>query len=128
MKIAVRLNSDKRIEHINDTNEDAAIEQSHEEGWILVDSVPAFSIDEKYLWTVRESDGKLVQISTMQTPDEQQNTINAEVLKQVAETSSKVDQLAAAFGAYMKASAESKSVTETTSSDGTMTNTEKVGN
>lgn len=133
MKIAVQLDSDRNIIHVNDTSEDGAklqVEKFSDKGWVLVDSVATFSIDQKSLWTVRESDDKLVQISTMQTPDEQQNTINAEVLKQIAETGSKVDQLATAFGAYMKADAATKaeSVTETTSSNTTTSNTEKVGN
>lgn len=71
MKIAVKLDDNKIVININDTNEDAAKEQATEEGWTLVNSDPAFSKYEENLWTVRETDNQLVHISTGMTPDEE---------------------------------------------------------
>lgn len=71
MKIAVKLNEDKSVQFVNNTSEEAALNQSKDKGWTLVESDPAFSIETEYLWTVRESDGKLVHISTGMTPDEE---------------------------------------------------------
>lgn len=71
MKIAVKLNENKSVQFVNNTNEEAALNQSKEEGWTLVESDPTFSIDNKFLWTVRASDNKLVHISTGLTPDEE---------------------------------------------------------
>lgn len=71
MKIAVKLNEDKSVQFVNNTSEEAALNQSKEEGWTLVESDPAFSIDNKFLWTVRASDNKLVHVSTGLTPDEE---------------------------------------------------------
>lgn len=71
MKIAIQLDSDRKIIGIYSSPESGAEQQSEIEGWALVDSDPAFSTDQKYLWTVRESDNKLVHISTGLTPDEE---------------------------------------------------------
>ncbi len=82
MKIAVRLNEDKIVINTNNTNEKAAKEQAKKEGWTLVESDPAFSIETEYLWTVRESDNKLVHISTGLTPDEETKDAIAQLTKQ----------------------------------------------
>lgn len=71
MEIAIQLNSDRNIIGIYSSPESGAERQSEIEGWTLVDSDPAFSIDEMYKWTVRQSDNKLVHISTGMTPDEE---------------------------------------------------------
>lgn len=71
MKIAVKLNDDKVVINVNDTNEDAAKEQAKEEDWTLVNSDPAFSKYEENLWTVRTTDNQLVHIATNMTPDEE---------------------------------------------------------
>ncbi|KRO00881.1 hypothetical protein [Companilactobacillus kimchiensis] len=44
-------------------------------GWILVDSDPAFSVEEKNLWTVRSEDNALVHKSTNQTSAEEKNSV-----------------------------------------------------
>lgn len=85
MKIAVRLNEDKIVINTNNTNEKAAKEQAKKEGWTLVESDPAFSIETEYLWTVRESDNKLVHISTGMTPDEETTQANALLGKNVGQ-------------------------------------------
>ncbi|WP_125588557.1 hypothetical protein [Companilactobacillus jidongensis] len=71
MKIAVQLDDDRNITGIYGSPESGAEKQSKIEGWTLVDSNPAFYIDNMYSWTVRESDNKLVHISTGMTPDEE---------------------------------------------------------
>lgn len=83
MKIAVTLNEDNSINYINDTNEDIAIKQSKYAGWHLVDVNSAFVKQEKYLWTIRQSDNKLVHISTGMTPDEESTQANALLGKNV---------------------------------------------
>lgn len=85
MKIAVKLNEDKIVINTNNTNEKAAKEQAKKEGWALVESDPAFSIETEYLWTVRESDNKLVHISTGMTPDEETTQANALLGKNVGQ-------------------------------------------
>ncbi|WP_195701928.1 hypothetical protein [Companilactobacillus futsaii] len=97
MKIAVKLNEDKIVINTNNTNEKAAKEQAKKEGWALVESDPAFSIETEYLWTVRESDNKLVHISTGMTPDEEKTQADALLGKNVGTT------LTAAQGADKKA-------------------------
>lgn len=50
--------------------------ESNEEGWQVVDDDPEFNYSNKFEWTVRESDNKLVHKSTGKTPDEEmKNTI-----------------------------------------------------
>lgn len=97
MKIAVKLNEDKIVINTNNTNEKAAKEQAKKEGWTLVESDPAFSIETEYLWTVRESDNKLVHISTGMTPDEEKTQADALLGKNVGTA------LTAAQGADKKA-------------------------
>lgn len=86
MKIAVQVNSDRNIIGTVTTSELGAELQAKlfkDKGWVLVDSDPAFSITESYLWTVRESDNKLVHISTGMTPDEEKTQANALLGKNV---------------------------------------------
>lgn len=72
MEIAVYLDDGRNIIGVNNTNNLAAEMQANEKGWTLIqNSDPAFSIDEMFKWTVRESDNKLVHISTDMTPDEE---------------------------------------------------------
>ena len=97
MKIAVQLDDDRNITGIYGSPESGAEKQSKIEGWTLVDSNPAFSIDEMYKWTVRESDGLLVHISTGMTPDEEKTQADALLGKNVGTA------LAAAQGADKKA-------------------------
>lgn len=50
--------------------------QDTSKGWKLVDEDSTFSVDQKADWTVRESDNKLVHVSTNKTPEEEyQDTI-----------------------------------------------------
>lgn len=97
MKIAVKLNQDNSIQYTNATNEDSALKQSRYDGWTLVESDPAFSVNESYSWTVRESDNKLVHISTGMTPDEEKTQADALLGKNVGTA------LAAAQSANKKA-------------------------
>lgn len=85
MKIAVELDKNGSIGDVNMTNENAALEQSKIEGWTLVDSISTFSIETKYLWTVRQTDNKLVHISTGMTPDEETANANALLGKNVGQ-------------------------------------------
>lgn len=78
MEIAVYLDDDRNIIGVNSTSNIAAETQANEKGWTLIqNSDPAFSIDEMFKWTVRESDNKLVHISTGMTPDEETTQANA---------------------------------------------------
>ncbi|WDT66114.1 hypothetical protein NV391_02595 [Companilactobacillus crustorum] len=97
MKIAIQLNSDRNIIGIYSSPESGAEQQSKIEGWTLVDSDPAFSIDEMFKWTVRKSDNKLVHISTGMTPDEEKTQADALLGKNVGTA------LAAAQSANKKA-------------------------
>ncbi|WP_369833460.1 hypothetical protein AB8P52_05590 [Companilactobacillus pabuli] len=98
MEIAVYLDDDRNIIGVNNTNNLAAEMQANEKGWTLIqNSDPAFSIDEMYKWTVRESDNKLVHISTGMTPDEEKTQADALLGKNVGTA------LAAAQGADKKA-------------------------
>jgi len=79
MKIAVQLDNDRNIINTNVTNEFGAelqVKLFKDKGWTLVASDPAFLVNESYLWTIRESDNRLVHVSTGMTPDEEnQNNI-----------------------------------------------------
>ncbi|GEO63048.1 hypothetical protein [Companilactobacillus nantensis] len=81
MKIAVTLYDDGSINHVNDTSEDAAINQSKYEGWTLVESDPAFLTSQAYLWTVREFDNQLVYLSDMRTSKERDRNNITELTK-----------------------------------------------
>ena len=83
MKIAVQLDDDRNIVGINATNDYAAEQQSKINGWILIQSDPAFLVSESYLWTVRETDNTLVHISTGMTPDEEKTQADALLGKNV---------------------------------------------
>jgi len=80
MKIAVQLDNDRNIINTNVTNEFGAelqVKLFKDKGWTLVDGDPSFSVDESYLWTVRESDNKLVHVSTGMTPAEESTQADA---------------------------------------------------
>lgn len=89
MKIAIQLNPDRNIIGIYSSPESGAEQQSKIEGWTLVDSDPAFSIENKELWTVRESDNVLVHISTGMTPDEEKTQADALLGKNVGKALAK---------------------------------------
>lgn len=90
MEIAVYLDDGRNIIGVNNTNNLAAEMQANEKGWTLIqNSDPAFSIDEMYKWTVRESDNKLVHISTGMTPDEEKTQADALLGKNVGEALAK---------------------------------------
>ncbi|MQS75622.1 hypothetical protein [Companilactobacillus halodurans] len=97
MKISIKLDTNRNIIGINNTNDSAAETQSKIKGWLLIESDPAFSIENKELWTVRETDNTLVHISTGMTPDEEKTQADALLGKNVGTA------LAAAQGADKKA-------------------------
>lgn len=90
MEIAVYLDDDRNIIGVNNTNNLAAEMQANEKGWTLIqNSDPAFSINEMYEWTIRQSDNKLVHISTGMTPDEEKTQADALLGKNVGEALAK---------------------------------------
>lgn len=77
MKIAIQLDDDRNIIGTVTTSEFGAelqVKLFKDKGWTLVDNDPAFSSSDSYLWTVRESDNKLVYLSDNQTPEERNQT------------------------------------------------------
>lgn len=88
-KIAIKLNDDRNI--IGYASESTAEAQSKYEGWTLVDSDPAFSIDNMFSWTVRESDNVLVHISTGMAPNEESTQANALLGKNVGKALAQAD-------------------------------------
>lgn len=108
MKIAIQLDSDRSIAGFYGSPESGAERQSKIEGWTLVDSDPAFSIDNKFLWTVRESDNKLVHISTGLTPDEETKESLVELTKDQLKDSLTKDQLQMALTTLIKEYIEDK--------------------
>ena len=108
MKIAIQLNSDRSITGIYSSPESGAEQQSKIEGWTLVDSDPAFLITESYLWTVRESDNKLVHVSTGLTPDEETKASLVELTKDQLKDSLTKDQLQTALTTLTKEYIEDK--------------------
>lgn len=89
MKISIKLDADRNIIGVNNTNDSAVEAQSKIKGWSLIESNPAFSIENKELWTVRESDNALVHISTGMTPDEEKTQADALLGKTVGEALAK---------------------------------------
>lgn len=109
MEIAVYLDNDRNIIGVNNTNDIAAEMQANEKGWTLIqNSDPAFSIDEMYEWTVRESDNKLVHISTGLTPDEETKASLVELTKDQLKDSLTKDQLQTALTTLTKEYIEDK--------------------
>jgi len=108
MEIAVYLDDDRNIIGVNNTNNIAAEKQANEKGWTLVDSDPAFSINEMYKWTVRESDNKLVHISTGLTPDEETKASLVELTKDQLKDGLTKDQLQMGLTALSKQYIEDK--------------------
>lgn len=105
-KIAIKLDENRDITSyapypysmVQDTNK----------GWILVDDDPTFSTDQKYLWTVRESDNKLVHISTGMTPDEETKKSLTNLTKEQLNGSLTKDQLQMALTTLTKEYIEDK--------------------
>jgi len=93
MKIAVELSDSRTIKNVNNTNDEGAEKQSIVSGWTLAESDSAFSIDTMYEWTVRESDNKLVHISTGLTPDEENKSSLVELTKEQLKDNLTKDQL-----------------------------------
>ncbi|WP_334351663.1 hypothetical protein [Companilactobacillus sp. HBUAS56257] len=108
MEIAVYLDDSRNIINVNDTNDIAAEKQAKEKGWILIQSDPAFLVSESYLWTVRESDNKLVHISTGLTPDEETKVSLVELTKDQLKDSLTKDQLQMALTTLTKEYIEDK--------------------
>lgn len=108
MEIAVYLDDGRNIIGVNNTNNLAAEMQANEKGWTLVDSDPAFSINEMYKWTIRQSDNKLVHISTGMTPDEETKTSLVELTKDQLKDSLTKDQLQMALTTLTKEYIEDK--------------------
>lgn len=90
-KIAIQLNDDRNI--IGYASELTAEQQAKYDGWALVDSDPAFSIDNMYSWTIRESDNMLVHTSTMMTPAEESQQNFTTLTMQNLETSKSVKEV-----------------------------------
>lgn len=93
MKIAVKLDDNKNIVGINLTDEDTAERQAKEEGWTLVESDPIFSIENRFLWTVRSVDSKLVHISSNQTSEEEKNTVITNLTLQNLQQANEITEL-----------------------------------
>lgn len=78
-KIAIKLDENRDITSY--TPYPYSMIQDTNNGWMLVEDNPAFSINESFKWTVRESDNKLVHNSTGLTPDEEAKASLAELTK-----------------------------------------------
>jgi len=92
----------------NVATEKSALLYASKKGWILVDSDPTFSIENKFLWTVRVSDTKLVHISTGLTPDEETKASLVELAKDQLKDSLTKDQLQTALTTLTKEYIEDK--------------------
>ena len=109
MEIAVYLDDGRNIIGVNNTNNLAAEMQANEKGWTLIqNSDPAFSIDEMFKWTVRQSDNKLVHISTGLTPDEETKASLVELTKDQLKDSLTKGQLQTALTTLTKEYIEDK--------------------
>jgi hypothetical protein len=96
MKIAVQLDNGRNIIGTVTTNELGAelqVKLFKDKGWTLVESDPAFSSAESHLWSVRESDNKLVHISTGLTPDEEAQKSNTELTNFVIDQETDIEQI-----------------------------------
>lgn len=114
MEIAVYLDNDRNILGVNNTNDFAAEMQANEEGWTLIkNSNQAFSIDNMYEWTVRESDGLLVHKSTGLTPDEEAKSLLSELTKGQLKVQMTADQVQQAITAVTKQAIQDKLTSQT---------------
>ncbi|WP_125711775.1 hypothetical protein [Companilactobacillus kedongensis] len=73
VKLAFKQDSDGNITDVAEYP--SSLYQNKSKGWIVVEDEPAFSIDEKFLWTIRPSDNVLVHKSTNMTPGEEHNDV-----------------------------------------------------
>lgn len=111
MKIAVQLDDNRNIVGTVTTNELGAelqVKLFSNQGWVLVDSDPTFSSAESYLWTIRESDNKLVHISTGMIPDEETKESLTNLTKQQLNDSLTKAQLQMALTTLTKEYIEDK--------------------
>lgn len=109
MEIAVYLDDDRNIIGVNNTSNIAAEKQANEKGWTLIqNSDPAFSINEMFKWTIRESDNKLVHKSTDLTPDEEIKASLVGLTKDQLKDSLTKDQLQTALTSSTKEYIEDK--------------------
>lgn len=69
MKIAFKQDVDGNITDIAEYP--SSLYQDKNKGWIIVEDNPAFSIAEKFNWTIRPADNVLVHKSTGMTPAEE---------------------------------------------------------
>lgn len=93
MKIAIKLDSNRNIIGINNTNENAAIIQAQKEGWMLIESNPAFLVNESYKWTVRDSDNTLVHVTSKLTPEEESQKSSTEMTDMLLAYGSDIDEI-----------------------------------
>lgn len=114
MKIAVKLNEDKSVQFVNNTSEEAALNQSKDKGWTLVDSDPAFLLSERYSWTVRQSDNKLVHTATLLTPDEEFQKSSTETTDLLLKYGMDIEQIKQSITELTNEQLNSKTNTSTT--------------
>lgn len=69
VKIAFKQDDDGNITDFAEYP--SSLNQDTNKGWIVVEGDPAFSISDKFLWTIRPSDNVLVHKSTNMTPAEE---------------------------------------------------------
>jgi len=111
MRIAVRLDKNRNILNTYLAPESGAINQVNKfknEGWTLVKNNIHFNNENCSEWTVRESDTKLVHISTGLTPDEETKASLVELAKDQLKDSLTKDQLQTALTTLTKEYIEDK--------------------
>ncbi|MDT6951153.1 hypothetical protein [Companilactobacillus alimentarius] len=82
--------------------------ESNEKGWQVVDDDPEFNYSNKFDWTVRESDNKLVHVKTGMTPDEETKASLVELTKDQLKDSLTKGQLQTALITLTKEYIEDK--------------------
>lgn len=105
-KIAIKLDGNRDITSY--TPYPYSMIQDTNNGWMLVEDNPAFSINESFKWTVRESDGLLVHKSTGMTPDEETKALLVTLTKSQLKDQLMNDQIQQAVTSVTKQAIQDK--------------------
>lgn len=105
-KIAIKLDGNRDITSY--TPYPYSMIQDTNNGWMLVEDNPAFSINESFKWTVRESDGLLVHKSTGMTPNEETKALLVTLTKSQLKDQLMNDQIQQAVTSVTKQAIQDK--------------------
>lgn len=88
-QIAVKLKDN----HVDDVVFSNPKDYETEEDYILIENDPSFSINDRFMWTIRFEDNKLVHISSNQTSEEEKNAVITNLTLQNLQQANEITEL-----------------------------------